>query len=187
MATWYIDPSHSAITFGVKHMMVSTVRGKFGKVSGRLEFDPKSPTATRISAALDAGTIDTNDARRDAHLKSADFFDAAQHPEITFQSTKVEPKGESGFTVYGDLSIRGTTKPVTFDAELEGIAFDPQGGQHLGAVGTLVIDRKDWGLVWNQPIADGVLVGDKVKIELGLEAVDEATAQKWGLVQAAAA
>ncbi len=185
--TWYIDPSHSSVTFGVKHMMVATVRGRFGKVRGTLEFDPKWPSATRISAAVDAGTIDTSDERRDAHLRSADFFDASEYPDITFESTRVEPRGENAFSVHGDLSIRGTTRPVTFAAELEGIAFDPQGGQHLGAAGTLVIDRKDWGLIWNQPIANGVLVGDKVKIELGLEAIDEATAEKRGLIQASAA
>jgi polyisoprenoid-binding protein YceI len=187
MATWYIDPSHSAVTFGVKHMMVSTVRGKFGTLSGTLQYDPERPAETSISAAIDAGTIDTNDARRDGHLKSADFFDVASHPVITFKSTGVEPKAKSRFIVKGDLTIRGTTKPVRFEAELEGISVDGKGGSHLGATGTLAIDRRQWGLEWNQPIANGVLVGDTVKIELGLEAIDESVARQMGLIPAAAA
>ncbi|HEY8655894.1 MAG TPA: YceI family protein [Candidatus Limnocylindria bacterium] len=190
MAKWYIDPSHSSVTFGVKHMMVATVRGKLGKLQGELDFDPKAPAQARIRATIDVSTIDTNDPKRDGHLKSPDFFDVAQYPEITFRSTQIEPKGAQGsgqYAVRGDLSIRGTTKPVSFDAVIEGIAADTDGGQHLGAAGTLVIDRTQWGLVWNQPLANGVLVGDKVTIELGLAALDAATARKYGLVPAAAA
>ena len=187
MAKWYIDPSHSNVTFGVKHMMVSTVRGKLGKLQGEIDFDPKAPAATSIRATIDASTIDTNDPKRDGHLKSPDFFDVAQFPEITFRSTKVETKGKDAFTISGDLTIRGTTKPVRFDAVIEGVAADTDGGQHLGAAGTHVIDRAEWGLVWNQPLANGVLVGEKVTIELGLAAIDEPTARKWGLAPAAAA
>jgi len=195
MATWYIDPSHSNVTFGVKHMMVSTVRGKLGKMQGEIEFDPKAPSMTTIAASIDAGTLDTNDRKRDGHLKSPDFFDIAQYPEISFRSTTVEPKSKDGgkdggddrFTVRGDLTIRGTTKPVSFDARIEGVATDQDGGEHLGAAGTLVIDRTQWGLVWNQPLANGVLVGEKVTIDLGLSAIDAATARKWGLAPAVTA
>ncbi len=187
MSKWYIDPSHSNVTFGVKHMMVATVRGRLGKLQGEIEFDPKAPAAAKIVATIDASTIDTNDPKRDEHLKSPDFFDVAHYPEITFRSTSVEPKGDDRFTVSGDLTIRGTTKPVRFDAVIEGVAIDQNGGEHLGAAGTLVIDRTQWGLVWNQPLANGVLVGDKVTIELNLAALDEKTARAWGLVQAAPA
>ena len=184
MAKWYIDPSHSNVTFGVKHMMVATVRGKLGKVQGEIDFDPKAPAAAKILATIDAGTIDTNDPKRDGHLKSPEFFDVAQYPELSFRSTKIEPTGADRFVVSGDLTIRGTAKPVSFDAVIEGVAVDQDGGEHLGAAGTLVIDRTRWGLVWNQPLANGVLVGEKVTIELGLAAIDEATARKWGLVPA---
>lgn len=186
MAKWYIDPSHSNVTFGVKHMMVATVRGKLGKLQGEIQFDPKAPATAKIAATVDAATIDTNDPKRDGHLKSPDFFDVAQYPELTFRSTKVEPKGGDRFTVHGDLTIRGTTKPVSFDAVIEGIATDTDGGQHLGASGTLAIDRTRWGLVWNQPLANGVLVGETVTIQLELSAVDESIARKWGLAPAAA-
>jgi len=186
MPKWYIDPSHSNVTFGVKHMMVATVRGKLGKLQGELDFDPKAPAAATILATIDASTIDTNDPKRDGHLKSPDFFDVGQYPEITFRSTAVEPKGTDRYAVRGDLTIRGTTKPVSFDAAIEGIATDQNGGDHLGAAGTLVIDRTQWGLVWNQPLANGVLVGDKVTIQLELSAIDEKTAQAWGLAPAAA-
>ncbi len=162
--------------------MISTVRGKFGSVRGSLEFDPQRPAGAKVLAAIDARTIDTNDPKRDGHLASADFFDAEKHPEIIFRSTAVEPKGTNGYTVKGDLTIRGTTHPVRFDANIEGITNDMQGGSRLGAAGTLSIERSRWGLVWNQPIANGVLVGDTVHIDLDLSAVDEATARKRGLV-----
>lgn len=186
MAKWYIDPSHSNVTFGVKHMMVATVRGRLGKLQGEIDFDPKAPAAAKILATIDASTIDTNDPKRDGHLKSPDFFNVGQFPQINFRSTKVDPKGKNQFAVSGDLTIRGTTRPVSFDAVIEGVATDTDGGQHLGAAGTLVIDRTQWGLVWNQPLANGVLVGDKVTIELGLAAIDEPTARKWGLAPAVA-
>jgi len=188
MAKWYIDPSHSSVTFGVKHMMVSTVRGKLGTVKGEIDFDPAAPATAKIAATVDAGTIDTNDPKRDGHLKSPDFFDVAKYPEITFRSTAVEAQkkggGDDRFTVSGDLAIRGITKPVRFDARIEGIATDQKGGLHLGSTGTLVIDRTQWGLVWNMPLANGVLVGEKVTIELDLAALDAATARTLGLVPA---
>ena len=186
MTTWYIDPSHSAVTFRVKHMMISTVRGTFGAVRGSLEFDPEHPEKTKVYAAIDARTINTNDARRDAHLASADFFDADKHPEIVFRSTAVRQKSPGTYAVTGALTIRGTTHPVTFDADLAGVTSDIHGGRRLGASGTLSIERSRWGLVWNQPIANGVLVSDTVLIDLDLAAVDAATARKQGLVAEAA-
>ncbi len=180
MTTWYVDPVHSNVGFGVKHMMVSTIRGRFGKLSGTLRFDPQAPERTEISVAIGTSSVDTGDERRDGHLRSPDFLDAATYPEITFASRKVTPKAE-GYLVEGDLTIRNVTKRVAFDAELGGVSLDKDGGQHLGASASLSIDRRDWGLEWNQPIANGVLVGDKVKIELGVAAIDEATAKRYGM------
>ncbi len=178
---WYIDPYHTQATFSVEHMMVSTVRGRLGKLRAEIEIDPKNPQSASFEIGADVTAIDTGDARRDGHLRSADFFDAEKYPEIVFTSSAVFPKGGDKFAVSGDLKIRDISRPVTFDVELEGIGLDGQGGQHLGASATITIDRKDFGLVWNQPIQNGVLVGDKVKIDIGLEALDAASAKAIGL------
>lgn len=178
---WYIDPYHTQATFSVKHMMVSTVRGRLGKLRGEIEIDPENPQRASFEIGADVTGIDTGDARRDGHLRSADFFDAEKYPEIVFKSSAVFPKGANKFAVSGDLKIREISRPVTFDVELEGIGLDGKGGQHLGASATITIDRKDFGLVWNQPIQNGVLVGDKVKIDVGLEALDAASAKAMGL------
>jgi polyisoprenoid-binding protein YceI len=178
---WYIDPYHTQATFSVKHMMVSTVRGRLGKLRGKIDIDPQDPQRASFEIAADVTAIDTGDARRDGHLRSADFFDVENHPEIVFRSAAVFPKGDNTFAVSGDLTIRGVSRPVTFDVELEGVGVDGKGGQHLGASATITIDRKDFGLVWNQPIQNGVLVGDKVKVDIGLEAIDAASASAMGL------
>lgn len=178
---WYIDPSHTQVTFSVKHMMVSTVRGRLGKLRGEIDLDPVNPHRASFEIGADVSAIDTGDARRDGHLRSADFFDTEKYPEIVFKSLAVFPKGENKFAVSGDLKIREISRPVTFDVELEGIGVDGSGGQHLGAAASITIDRKDFGLVWNQPIQNGMLVGDKVKIDIGLEALDAASAKAMGL------
>lgn len=178
---WYIDPSHTQVTFSIKHMMVSTVRGRLGKLRGEIELDPENPHTASFEIGADVAAIDTGDSRRDGHLRSADFFDAEKYPEIVFKSAGVFPKGKGKYAVSGDLKIREISRPVTFDVELEGIGVDTRGGQHLGASATITIDRKDFGLVWNQPIQNGMLVGDKVKIDVGLEAVDAASAKAMGL------
>lgn len=178
---WYVDPSHSQATFSVKHMMVSTVRGRLGKLRGRIELDPQHPERASFEIGAEVAGIDTGDAKRDGHLRSADFFDAGNHPEIVFKSAAVFPKGEARFTVSGDLTVRGVTRPVSWDVELDGVGVDQQGGQHLGATATLTIDRRDFGLIWNQPIQNGVMVGDRVKVEVGLAALDESTAKNRGL------
>ena len=178
---WYIDPSHSQVGFAVKHMMVSTVRGRLGKLTGKLELDPARPEKADFELAVDVAAIDTGDPKRDGHLRSADFFDAEKHPAITFVSNAIFPKGEGRYTASGDLTIRGTTRPVSFDIELVGVGVDAQGGQHLGATATATIDRTDYGLVWNMPVPNGVLVAEKVKIEVDLQALDESTAKTRGL------
>jgi polyisoprenoid-binding protein YceI len=167
---WQIDPAHSSLTFGVRHMMVSTVRGTVGGLAGTLEFDPDRPQDARIDVSADPATVTTGEARRDGHLRSADFFDAQAHPTIRFASTAITPQGDDRFEVHGMLEIRGVTKPVTAEAELAGIVDDARAGRRAGFNASFTVDRREWGLVWNQPIANGVLVGDKVRIELGLAA-----------------
>jgi polyisoprenoid-binding protein YceI len=178
---WYIDPAHSQVNFSVKHMMVSTVRGRLGKVSGKLDLDPQRPEKADFEVSVDVASIDTNDERRDGHLRSGDFFDAATHPAITFKSNAIFAKGNGHYTASGDLTIRGTTRPISFEIELTGIAGDAMGATKLGATATTSIDRTDFGLVWNMPVPNGVLVGEKVKIEVDLEAYDESSAKKVGL------
>ena len=178
---WYIDPSHSQVNFSVKHMMVSTVRGRLGKVSGRLDLDPDRPERADFEIAVDVSGINTGDDRRDGHLRSGDFFNAEAHPSITFKSNAIFAKGEGRYTASGDLAIRDVTRPVSFDIELIGIAGDGKGGTKLGATATATIDRTDFGLSWNMPVPNGVLVGEKVKIEVDLEAYDESSAKKVGL------
>ena len=178
---WYIDPSHTAVSFSVKHMMVSTVRGSLGKVRGRIALDPRHPEEGDFEIAVEVKGITTGDLKRDGHLRSADFFDAEKYPEITFKSNAIFPKADGHYTVSGDLTIREITRPVSFDVELVGTAVNGQGGQHLGAAATVTIDRTDFGLTWNMPVPNGVLVGEKVKIEVDLEAIDEASAMTRGL------
>jgi len=178
---WYIDPSHTKVNFSVKHMMLSTVRGSLGTVRGRIELDPAHPEKGDFEVATAVKGITTGDAKRDGHLQSADFFDAEKYPEVTFKSNAIFPKGDGHFTAGGDLTIRDVTRPVSFDIELIGVVENGQGGQHLGAAATVTIDRSDFGLTWNMPVPNGVLVGEKVKIEIDLEAVDEATAKTQGL------
>ena len=175
---WQIDPVHSSLTFGVRHMMVATVRGSMGGLRGTLELDPQRPEAGTIDLAADAATITTGEPKRDGHLRSADFFDAATHPEIRFRSTQVVRRDDE-LEIHGELTIRGITKPIVAEAEIEGSWEDPALGKRLGLTAKATIDRRDWGLVWNQPVANGgILVGDKVKIEIGLAAVAVGAASK---------
>ncbi len=178
---WYIDPSHTAVNFSVKHMMLSTVRGSLGKVRGRIELDPAQPEKGDFEVAAAIKGITTGDAKRDDHLQSPDFFDAEKYPEVTFKSNAIFPKGDGHYTASGDLTIREVTRPVSFDIELIGVVENGKGGRHLGAAATVTIDRSNFGLTWNMPIPNGVRVGEKVKIEIDLEALDEATAKTRGL------
>src|SRR5439155_7260411 len=162
---WYIDPAHTQVHFSVKHMMVSTVRGRLGKLSGRLELDASAPEKASFEIDADLKGIDTGDPKRDAHLRSADFFDAERFPRITFKSNAIFPKGEGRYTAAGDLTIRSTTRPVCFDIVLLGVGIDGQGGQHLGATASLATVGGVFGHMWNMPVPDGVLVGDKMLIE----------------------
>ena len=171
--TWNIDTAHSEVTFSVKHMMVSKVTGSFNVFKGSLEIDENNLAGSWVEAEAETGSINTRDERRDGHLRSADFFDAEQHPAIIFKSKKIEKKGGNEYKVLGDLTLHGVTKEVAFDAEYAGqVAKDPFGLRRAGLSATTTINRKDFGLGWNQALeTGGVMVGENVKIEINLEAV----------------
>jgi polyisoprenoid-binding protein YceI len=167
---WEIDAAHSQVSFSVRHMMISTVKGHFTVLSGHLHIDEQTPANSSVDAQVETASIDTRDKNRDGHLQSPDFFDAAQYPTITFKSTSVVPLGGNEYNVIGDLSMHGVTKPVTFKAEYAGQGKNPWGIQVAGLSATTKINRKDWGLTWNQGLeTGGVLVSEEVKIEIDLE------------------
>lgn len=170
--TYAIDPHHSSVGFTARHAMISKVRGVFNEVEGSGSYDAANPAASTLNVTIQASSIDTRAEDRDGHLKGEDFFDVEQFPTITFTSTSVEPKGGAEFDVTGDLTIKGVTKPVTFDLELTGTAVDPWGQTRLGLEGSATVNRKDWGLTWNTALeAGGVLVGDKVTLTFEISAV----------------
>jgi polyisoprenoid-binding protein YceI len=169
--TWTLDPAHTLAEFGVKHMMFTTVKGRFPGVSGTFTVDEANPANSTVSVTIDVTSIDTRDEKRDAHLRSADFFDVENYPTITFESTRVVPKGKERATIYGDLTIRGVTREVALDSEFNGKAVTPWGNEISSYSATTTIDRKDYGLTWNAALeAGGMLVGDTVKITLEVEA-----------------
>jgi polyisoprenoid-binding protein YceI len=170
-AVYEIDPSHSQAQFQVRHMMISNVRGEFNKVAGTVDYDPSNPANSRIEATVDATTINTREPKRDEHLRSAEFFDVAKFPTLTFVSKKVTPNGPGKLKVSGDLTIHGVTRTAVLDVtNLTGEVKDPWGVPRVGASATTVVNRNDFGLTWNKAIeAGGVLVGDEVTINLEIE------------------
>lgn len=171
---WNIDPVHSQITFSVKHMVISTVRGNFKVFGGKLEIDEANPANSWVEAQADTASIDTREPNRDGHLRSADFFDAEKYPEITFKSKKIDPVSNNEYRVLGDLTLHGVTKEVLFNAEYSGQVKDPYGKQRAGLIAKTAINRKDFGLTWNAVLeTGGAVVSDKVNVELELEAVKE--------------
>ncbi len=172
---WDIDTSHATAGFRVRHLMVSHVRGHLGPVSGTVFIDELDPARSRVDVAVDARGLDTRDPKRDEHLRSADFFDVANHPTVTFRSTHVEaPRGpRETIRLTGDLTIRGVTRPVTLEVEgLEPAIQDPWGNSRRGVSARARINRKEWGLKWNLAIeAGGVAVGDEVTIEIDAELI----------------
>jgi len=171
--TWQIDPAHSAAQFSVRHMMVSTVRGTFEKTSGAALWDGKDITTASIEATIETASVTTREPKRDAHLKSADFFDAERFPTLTFKSTRIEPAGPGKAKMIGDLTIRGVTRRVVFDVEGPTPAIkDPYGNLRAGATATTKISRQDFGVSWNSVLdAGGVVVGDEVTITIDMEIV----------------
>ena len=174
--TYAIDPSHSRIGFVARHAMVTKVRGSFNEFSGSGYFDADNPSASHFTLTIEAASIDTRSADRDAHLRSNDFFDMEQYPQLTFASTAVEAVDETTYRVTGDLTIKGVTRSVTVDFGYEGTATDPFGNVRLGLEGSVVVNRKDWNLTWNAPLdAGGVLVSEKVTLEFEVSAIKAAT------------
>jgi polyisoprenoid-binding protein YceI len=169
---WKIDPAHSQATFQVRHLMVTNVRGDFGKMSGTVQWNGKDFTTVQAEATIDVASINTREQKRDDHLRSPDFFDAATHPSITFKSKRAEPTGPGAFKLIGDLTIRGVTKEVVLDVEATDIVKDPRGGSRVGAQATTTVNRQDFGVKWNRTLdTGGVVVGDDVKITIDLALV----------------
>lgn len=176
---WVIDPAHSQATFSVRHLMITTVKGQFKIISGQLHIDEQNPANSWVEAEADVASIDTRDAKRDAHLRSPDFFEAEKYPKIIFKSTKVERVSGEEFKVTGDLTMHGVTKQVTFDGEYTGQIKDTWGNLRAGLNAKTTINRKEFGLNWNVTLeSGGVMVSDNVKIEIDLSTINKsATAE----------
>jgi polyisoprenoid-binding protein YceI len=169
--TWKLDPSHSTVEFSAKHMMFTTVKGRFASFDGTITLDGESPAAASVDVTMEAASIDTRNEQRDGHLKSPDFLDAANYPAVTFKSTKIEGNKER-FTLTGDLTIRGTTRPITLDVTFEGQGVDPWGGERRGFSASGKIDRREFGLTWNQALeAGGLLVSNEIKIQIDAQII----------------
>ncbi|HET9415936.1 MAG TPA: YceI family protein [Candidatus Limnocylindria bacterium] len=169
--TWTLDPAHSAVTFSVKHMMVTTVRGGMQIRDFALDFNPDDLAGSSVRVSLDVASLDTGQEMRDNHLRSADFFDAETFPTIEFVSTRIEPDGDD-YRVHGDLTIRGVTRPIALEAEYAGTVPNLKGGLSAGFSASTKINREDFGLTWNVALeSGGVMVGKDVKIEIDLEVV----------------
>jgi len=173
--TWNLDAAHSGIHFSVRHMVVSKVRGRFSKFSGSVDLEDDDLTRSLVTVTIDAASLDTGTGQRDDHLRSADFFDVERFPELRFKSTRIEKVGDERYRVHGDLTVRDVTREVTLDVEYGGRAKDPWGNERVGFLAKTALDRKDFGLKWNQVLeAGGVLVGDRVEIDLEVQAVKAA-------------
>jgi polyisoprenoid-binding protein YceI len=177
MGTWKIDPAHTDVSFSAKHMMITTVRGKFDRVEGALELDEEEPTRSRGEIRVGAASLSTGFEARDQHLRSADFFDAEKHEWIVVKTTSVEASDAGAYKVIADVTIRGTTRPVTFDVDYLGNTPGMTGARHAGFSLRSRVNRKDWGLNWNMALeAGGWLVGDEIKLEIEVAADEVATA-----------
>lgn len=169
--TWKIDPTHTSVEFSVKHLMISTVKGRFADVEGTVTVPNGTPAGSSVEATIKTASIDTRNEQRDGHLRSADFFDVESFSDITFKSTSISGTPDA-FKVTGDLTIRGVTKPITLDATLEGTGKDPWGGTRMGFSASGKFDRREFGLVWNQALeTGGVAVGHDVKLHIDAEVV----------------
>jgi polyisoprenoid-binding protein YceI len=168
--TWQVDSSHSSVEFTARHLMVSKVRGRFTSFSGTIEV-AEDPLQSSLQASVDLASVETHDEKRDGHLRSADFFDVENHPQMTLVSTGIRPDGDH-YVLSADVTVRGITRPVEFDLEFNGVERDPWGGTRAGFTATTEVNRRDWGLEWNVPLdGGGLLVSEKVKITLEVEAV----------------
>ncbi|AEJ39951.1 YceI family protein [Sulfobacillus acidophilus TPY] len=173
--TWEIDPSHSTAEFRIRHLMISTVRGRFSDFSGQIVGDPADLTTAKATLTIDVASVDTRQPDRDNDLRSANFFDVANYPQMTFESTQIKKIGENTYEVTGPLTIHGVTHEVPVKVEFLGFSKDPWGGERAGFTASTKINRKDFGLTWNAALeTGGVLVGEEVTIEVELETVKKA-------------
>jgi polyisoprenoid-binding protein YceI len=177
VSVYEIDPSHSSAQFSVKHLMVSNVKGQFSNVKGTVQYDPQNVAASKVDATIDVSTVDTREAKRDAHLKNPDFFDVEKFPTMKFVSKRVMPASPGKVKLLGDLTIHGVTKEVTLDVDGPTPEIkDPWGNQRIGATATTKLSRKDFGLTWNKALeTGGVVVGDEVTITIDLELTKKKT------------
>ena len=170
-STWHLDPAHTLVEFSGKHMMFTTVKGRFRSVRGSIELDEAHPENSLVEVEIDANSIDSGVEYRDNHLKSADFLDVEHFPLITFKSTRITRQGDTSAQITGNLTIRDVTREITLETELTGRGKTPQGKEAVGFEARTTLNRKDWGLTWNMPLeTGGVLVGDTIKIEIATEA-----------------
>lgn len=175
--TWQLDPAHSSIGFAVRHLVVSKVRGRFTEWEGHVAFDPDAPQRSSVDVRIQAASVTTAEAQRDAHLRSADFLDVEVYPELTFKSHEVHTIGDGKLRIIGPLTLHGVTRDVSLEVEYLGRTKDPWGGERAGFSAKASIDRRDFGLNFNQVLeAGGVLVGDRVDIQIDIEAVRKAVA-----------
>jgi polyisoprenoid-binding protein YceI len=175
---YQIDPAHSRVGFVARHAMVTKVRGQFSDISGQLDLDEEDPTRSSAEVTVQMQSVNTGSDQRDDHLRGPDFFHVEEHPVMTFKSTQAEPAGDDRYRLTGDLTIKGVTRPVTFEIEHTGAAKDPWGNLRVGFEGKATVNRKDWGLAWNVALeAGGILVSDKITIELDIAAVKEEAAE----------
>ena len=174
ISTWKIDEAHSSVEFVVKHMMVSRTKGRFTKFDGTIQFDDENLANSSAKVEIDVASIDTHDAKRDEHLRSADFFDIEQYPTMTFVSREIKPLGKDKFQLIGDLTIKGVTEATVINVEPTGKGTSPWGQQVMGFEASTNVNRKDYGLTWNVALeTGGFLVGDDIKINLEVEAIQQ--------------
>ena len=174
LTTWTVDAAHSHLGFAIKHLMIATVRGRFTQAQGTVTVDESNPATATIDIAVPTASVDTGDEKRDAHLRSADFFDVERYPNITFRSKRVEATSDNSFRIVGDLTIRDVTREVVLDAELLGRAKDPWGQERAAFEATTKFKRSEYSLTWNAALeTGGVLVGDEVKVELEVQLIKQ--------------
>jgi polyisoprenoid-binding protein YceI len=172
VTTWGVDPAHSQVEFAVKHLMISTVRGHFGDVKGTITYNETNPRQSKVNIEIATASIDTRSEQRDGHLRSADFFDVEKFPTMKFASKRIDGDINAEFKLIGDLTIRDQTREVALDAEFQGKTKDPWGGDRMAFEAKGKINRKDFGLVWNQALeAGGFVLGDDIKMSIEVELV----------------
>lgn len=173
--TYNVDPSHSRVEFSVKHLGIANVKGTFGSFEGQLVIENGDLSTAIATGSVDVATVDTNEADRDTHLRSADFFDVETYPKMTFRSTSISPHGDDEFVIEGELTLHGVTQPITLKAEVQGTETDPWGNERVGLEISGKLDRSDYGMKFNQALGSGnLLVSDKVKLSLDVSAVKAA-------------